>query len=158
MDTQTIFALQFLLSLILFGFLAKWEIAPRLASLSRNDALFWLTLPHSFRHIGMVFLVPSVVAQPLPPDFSIPAAYGDLAAGLTALVALVFLRLRLPGATALVWLVTVVGTLDLLNALRHLEVAPYFGAAWYIPTFLVPLLLVTHVMTFTRLIGRPTDT
>jgi hypothetical protein len=27
-----------------------------------------------------------------------------------------------------------------------------FGAVWFIPTFLVPLLLVTHLMMFARLI------
>ncbi len=48
----------------------------------------------------------------------------------------------------------VIGTVDLLNALRHLDVAPAFGAAWYIPTFLVPLLLVTHFMIFARLLKR----
>ena len=46
------------------------------------------------------------------------------------------------------------GTVDLLNALRHVNVAPNFGAAWYIPTFLVPLLLVTHFMIFVRLLKR----
>ncbi|MEE9147889.1 MAG: hypothetical protein V3U27_10905, partial [Candidatus Tectomicrobia bacterium] len=55
---------------------------------------------------------------------------------------------------ALVWLFNIVGTVDLLNALRHLDVAPAFGAAWYIPTFLVPVLLVTHFMMFARLFSR----
>ncbi|MEE8056050.1 MAG: hypothetical protein V3T38_08400, partial [Gammaproteobacteria bacterium] len=58
------------------------------------------------------------------------------------------------GALALVWLFNIVGTVDLLNALRHVNVAPAFGAAWYIPTFLVPLLLVTHFMIFVRLLRR----
>ena len=49
---------------------------------------------------------------------------------------------------------SVVGSLDLLNALRHLDVAQNFGAALYIPTFLVPLLLVTHYMIFARLLKR----
>jgi hypothetical protein len=29
-----------------------------------------------------------------------------------------------------------------------------FGAAWYIPTLFVPLLLVTHFMIFVRLLKR----
>jgi hypothetical protein len=29
---------------------------------------------------------------------------------------------------------------------------PLFGAAWHVPTFLVPLLLVSHVMVFSRLL------
>ena len=153
MDIQAIFGLQFVLSLFVFGLLAKWEIAPRLARLSRHEALFWLTLPHAFRHVGMVFLVPGLVAQPLSPDFVIAAAYGDLAAGLLALLALVFLRSRWAGALGIVWIFSIIGTVDLLNALRHVEIVAGLGATWYIPTFLVPLLLVTHFMTFARLLS-----
>ena len=152
MNTQAIFGLQFVLSLLVIGLLAKWTLNPWLESLPRRQALFWLTLPHAFRHIGMVFLVPGVVAQPLPEAFAIPAAYGDLATGLLALLALIGLRSGWAGALALVWVFNIVGTVDLLNALRHVDVAPSFGAAWYIPTFLVPLLLVTHFMIFRRLL------
>ncbi len=152
MSTQAIFGLQFVLSLLVIGLLAKWTLSPWLEGLPRRRALFWLTLPHAFRHIGMVFLVPGVVAQPLPEAFAIPAAYGDLATGLLALLALIGLRSGWAGALALVWVFNIVGTVDLLNALRHVDVAPSFGAAWYIPTFLVPLLLVTHFMIFRRLL------
>jgi len=41
---------------------------------------------------------------------------------------------------------------DLANALRQAEVIEYLQAAWYIPTFVVPVLLVTHAMMVTRLI------
>ncbi len=102
----------------------------------------------------MVFLVPGVVAQPLPEAFANPAAYGDLVTGVLALSALIALRTGWAGALALVWLFNIVGTVDLLNALRHLNLAPDFGAAWYIPTFLVPALLVTHVMIYMRLLRR----
>ena len=153
MDVQAIFGLQFLLSLVTFGVVAGL-LAPRLEVLPRRELFFWLTLPHAFRHIGMVFLVPGVVDRPLPASFAYPAAYGDLAAGVLALGALIALRKGWSAALALVWTFNTVGTLDLLNALRHQTVAPSFGAAWFIPTFLVPLLLVTHSMMFVRLL-RP---
>ena len=120
----------------------------------QREALFWLTVPHAFRHVGMVFLVPGVVAQPLPEGFAVPAAYGDLVAGLLALLALILLRTGWAGALALVWLFNIVGTVDLLNALRHVDAVPGFGATWYIPTMLVPLLLVTHFMIFVRLLKK----
>ena len=74
--------------------------------------------------------------------------------GVLALLGLIALRTGRAGALVLIWLFNVVGTVDLLNALRHVNVAPNFGAAWYIPTFLVPLLLVTHFMIFVRLLKR----
>ena len=152
MDTQAIFGLQFLLSVVVFGLLAKWKLAPWLQTLSRQSALFWLTVPHAFRHVGMVFLVPGMLVQPLPAEFAIPAAYGDLVTGLLALLALFALQKGWARAEVLVWTFNVVGTIDLLNALRHLDVAPLFGAAWYVPTFLVPMLLVSHALVFFRLL------
>ena len=154
MDVDAIFGLQFLLSLVAWGVAFSFLLSPLLASRPEREALMWLSLPHAFRHVGLVFLVPGVVDRPLPPGFAGPAAYGDLATGLLALLAIVALRTKWSGAVPLVWLFNVVGTLDLANALRHLDVAPMFGAAWYIPTMLVPLLLVTHFLIFERLIRK----
>lgn len=153
MDTVEIFGLQFVLSLVVFGLLATWYVNPWLNKQAAPDALFWLTLPHAFRYIGLVFLVPGVVAPSMPSSFSGVAAYGDLAAGLLALLALVAVRQRWSVMIPLVWLFNIVGALDLANALSHIEVVPHFQSAWYIPTFLVPLLLVTHFMMFARLLG-----
>ena len=154
MDTLAIFGLQFVLSLIVYALLAKWYVVPWLAGKPVNQALIPLVFPHAFRHIGMVFLVSGIVTQPLPKGFAYPAAYGDLLAGVLALLSLVALRGGWGLALPLVWLFNIVGTVDLLNALRQANVVPDFGAAWYIPTFLVPALLVTHFMIFARLLRR----
>ncbi len=154
MDVLAIFTLQFLMSLLVWGLLAYWLLAPWLDEKSLNEALFFLTVPHAFRHIGMVFLVPGVVAGPLPETFAAPAAYGDLLTGVLALLALVALRNSWSVARAAVWLFSIVGTIDLMNALRQADAVPNFGAAWYIPTMLVPLLLVTQLMIFFRLFNR----
>ena len=154
MDVQAIFGLQFLLSLLAWGTLVGFLPNAWLASKPLHQALLLLSLPHAFRQIGLVFLVPGVVDQPLPASFANAAAYGDLATGVLALLAVVALRSKWSLAIPLVWLFNVVGTVDLANALRHVDVAPRFGAAWYIPTMLVPLLLVTHFLMFKRLLAR----
>lgn len=146
---QSIFGLQFLFSLTVIGLLARWVLVPWLASQSQRDALFWLTLPHAFRCIGIAFLVPGIVAQPIPNYVAIATAYGGILTGVLALLALALLRIRRHGAMGAVWLFNIVGTVDLLNVLRH--VPANFGAAWYIPTLIAPLLLVTHFMIFVRL-------
>ena len=156
MDMLEIFGLQIFMSVVLSSLLAKWYLAPWLNQKTQRDSLFWLTLPHATRHVGMVFLVPGVVAQSLPHGFAVSAAYGDLAAGVLAMLVLIALRRRWAGTTALVWLFNVVGTVDLLNALRHAQAVPHLGAAWFIPTFLVPVLLVTHFMIFARLLTKAT--
>src|SRR5262249_51051401 len=145
MDSFQIFGLQFFLSLLLYALIAKWFVAPHLALLPLPDALIPLFFLHAFRHLGMVFLVPAVVAPTLPPAFARPASYGALLAALLALVAIVALRARWSAAIPLAWIANVVGTLDLLYAFYQgisRDVGPHLGSAWYIPTFAVPALYV----------------
>ncbi len=133
MDQAAIFGLQFLLSLIVYALIARWYVAPWLAGKPVEQALAALILPHAFRHLGLVFLVP----------------------GMLAIVALVVLRGGWGVALPRVWLFNVVGSVDLLHAvLRGLVVNAQqnMGAAWYIPTFIVPALVVSHVMVFARLL------
>lgn len=157
MSDFQIFGIQVVLSLVGYALIAKWYVAPRLATLPLHRALIPLLFPHGFRHLGLVFLVPAVVAPTLPDAFARPAAYGDLLAGVLALLAIIALRSEWAGALPLTWLFNVVGTLDLLYAFyqgRTHAVGPHLGSAWYIPTFLVPALFVTHFMIFAMLIRR----
>jgi hypothetical protein len=155
MSPSQIFGLQFLMSLLVYGLVACWYVAPRLATLPPAAALTPLLLVHATRYLGLVFLQPTVVGAALPREFAAPAAYGDLLAAMLALLAIAALRSRWPIALALVWLFNVVGALDLLYALfqgNRLQVE--LGAAYYIPTVAVPALLVTHAMIFVMLATR----
>jgi hypothetical protein len=81
-----------------------------------------------------------------------------MATSILALLAIATLRSR-PG-TIVVWMFNIVGTVDLLNAFYQgnrlgVGIAPGLqGAAYFIPTVLVPLLLVTHVLVFCILLRR----
>ena len=151
MNTLTIFGTQFVLSVIVITLIARWFVTPWLTQKPLHLALTVLVLPHTFRHIGLSFLVPGLVADHTPSSFASAAAYGDFTSGLLAILALVALRGRWRLALPLVWVFNIVGTVDLVNALRQAEAVPYFLSTWYIPTFLVPVLLVTHGMIFARL-------
>ncbi len=156
MDAQQIFGLQVLLSFVIYSLIAAWYVAPRLARLPLVAALLPLLFVHASRHLGMVFLVPTVVGAPLPARFAVPAAYGDLLAGLLALAAIVALRAGWPVGIPLVWIFSVIGLLDLVNAFyQGLSANVQLGAAYYIPTFVVPALVVTHVLILRLLIRRP---
>lgn len=146
MTIEQIFGTQFLLSLVVISLFSLWVVQPWLNGKDRNDALFWLMLPHAFRHLGLVFIVPGVVDTSMPAHFAGAAAYGDLAAGILAIFALVALKRQWIIAISAVWLVNIVGVIDLANALSHVEAIPHMNAAWYIPTFVVPVLLVSHFM------------
>ena len=152
MEPFAIFGLQFAMSLLVFALIAAWYAVPWLAEKPASIALTILILPHAFRHIGLSFLVPNLNSVALPGSFADAAAYGDLASAVLAILALAALRWRLALAIPLIWVFSLVGFADLLNALRQAEAIDHFGATWFIPTFLVPLLLVTHVMIFVRLV------
>jgi hypothetical protein len=155
MNAQQIFGLQFVLSLVLYGLLARWYVAPRLAPLPLASALTPLLFLHASRFLGMVFLVPSVAGGPLPSEFARAAAYGDLLAALLAFASIAALRTGWAMAIPLVWLFNLEGTLDLINALvQGLRHNVQLGAAYYIPTVAVPALLVTHAMIFAMLLRK----
>ncbi len=111
-----VFATQFTLSLISFGLIALWMIYPRLRERSARDALTPLLLFETLRTIGLIVIVPSLVDAALPAAFSIPEAAGDMLAVVLAFVALVAVRAGWWVAPALVWLFTVEGLADFINA------------------------------------------
>jgi hypothetical protein len=159
MNIQALFGLSILLSFVAFGFVTRLYLWPRLRTMERNDALLPLVVLHTFRFIGLSFLVPGVVSPSLPLALATPAAYGDLIATILALVATLALARRASFATLLVWLFNIWGTADLLFAyyqgLFGVQLDPgMLGAAFYIPTGIVPGLLTTHAVMFWLLI-RP---
>lgn len=158
MRPQALFGISIALGFLVWGIVAARYLWPALRTRSRLDALRPLLLLHSFRFVGLAFLVPGVVSPELPAAFARPAAYGDLGAAVLALIALAGLQSR-PGI-ALVWVFNLWGTADLLLAYYQgrigVGVEPgQLGAAYFIPTVVVPLLLVTHVLVFRLLLRRP---
>ena len=115
-----------------------------------------LLLLHSFRFIGLAFLVPGVVSPDLPAAFAKSAAYGDVIAATLALLSLLLLKRR--AGVVVVWIFSLWGTFDLLNAFYEANrtglLAGQLGAMYFVPTVIVPLLLITHGLVFRILLQR----
>jgi hypothetical protein len=145
-------------SLIAWGIVTARYIWPELRDRQRVEALRPLLILHSFRFIGLAFLVPGVVSPDLPAAFAHPAAYGDIIAAIFALAAL----LLLPGAVgvAAAWIFNVWGAVDIFNAFYQANhaglLAGQLGAAFFLPTLVVPLLLITHGLGFRILLQHQT--
>jgi hypothetical protein len=154
MNTHALLGLSALMSFVASIVAANLFVWPRLRTMARGDALVPLVAPHMFlRTIGLAFLVPGVVSPSLSAAFAAPAAYGDLVAGVLAIAATLALARRASWAIALVWVFNVWGAGDLLNAVYqgniNVKIDPgTLGAAFYIPTAVVPPLLVTHGLIF----------
>jgi hypothetical protein len=110
------------------------------------------------RFIGLSFLVTGVVSPELPAAFAASAAYGDLIAGVLAIVATVALARRASWATGAVWVFNVWGAADLLFAFyqgARAQLQPgALGSAFYLITAIVPLLLTSHFLIF-RILASP---
>ena len=78
MTTQQIFGLQVLLSFVLYTLVARWYVSPRLAALPVDRALQPLLVLHAARHMGLVFLVPTVVGPALPASFAFCVASASM--------------------------------------------------------------------------------
>jgi hypothetical protein len=156
MPTQFLFYASIAFSFIAWGIVTSRYIWPELRQRDRAEALRPLLILHSFRFVGLAFLFPGVVSPDLPHAFAHPVAYGDIVAAVLALVSLLWL----PSAagTAAAWIFSIWGSADLLNAFyqaNHAAVlAGQLGATYFIPTVVVPLLLITHFVAFYLLL-RP---
>ena len=159
MQTQLAFFVSIAFSLIAWGIVTARYIWPELRLRPRAEALRPLLILHSFRFLGLAFLVPGVVSPDLPSAFAQSAAYGDIIAAILALLALT----SLPSASGVVitWVFSLWGTADLFNAFYQANhaglMAGQLGATYFIPTFIVPLLLITHGLALRILLQRESE-
>ena len=156
MQSQFAFFVSIAFSVIAWGVVAARYIWPELRLRSQAEALRPLLILHSFRFIGLAFLVPGVVSPDLPSAFAQSAAYGDIIAAILALLALTSLSGR--AGIVIAWIFSLWGTADLFNAFYQANhaglMAGQLVATYFIPTLIVPLLLITHGLAFRILLQR----
>ena len=152
MTPQLAFGISVLFGFLAWGVVTRQYIWPALRKKPRTDALRPILMLHAFRFVGLSYIVPGVVSPDLPSSFAVPAALGDLATAVLALLSLATLKRR--GGVVLVWAFNLLGTVDLLRAFYEgnrtaMGTAPGLqGAAYFIATALVPLLLITHGLVY----------
>jgi hypothetical protein len=122
-----------------------------------------LTLAQTWRVGGIVFLILYQRGE-LPGVFAIPAGWGDFAIGITAPLVAWYWRRPFPTKTFIVW--NVLGSLDLVLAVTlgvlasRTPIGILAGDVTtrlmgqfplsLIPTFFVPLLLIIHLISLSR--------
>ena len=149
--------LNLLANTAIFYFAARLYLLPLIPRLGPRQILVPILLLHSTRHLGMMFLTRGATYPGLPPEFAYPAAFGDLITAVLALVAIPFVLGGSVLARPIVWFFNIFGTVDLLVAIVTATIynaAVAMGPAYWIPACWVPLLLVTHYITFVVLVTR----
>jgi hypothetical protein len=159
MSAREIFNIDMALGYLAWALCMATYVWPRLRAMDRVEAHRAIATFNSFRFFGLAFLLPGFVGPNLPPGFAAPVAYGDLAAALLAILALLTVRVRFL-FWPLVWVFNLVGLADLINATARAvsvnlpSVAGQLGAGYAIPMLYVPALFWTHLLAFWLLL-RP---
>jgi hypothetical protein len=150
MPAQIIFPLHLVLGYVACLLVFSTYLLPRLRAVGPLQAQRAIATFHSFRFLGLVFILPGVVGPSLPAGFAAFAAYGDFATGVLAILVLLTVRVR-----PLFWLFVaafnLVGSADIVMDYYHAirlglpQAAGQLGAAYFIPTVYVPMLMITHI-------------
>lgn len=155
MILDRILALNLAMSTIIFYWVAKIYLMPKLKDISATTLFVPILILHSFRHLGLMFMTSGAVYEGIPAQFAYPAGIGDFITALLALFALYAIRHDKPYKIAAMWGFNVVGALDMGNSISmgviH-NIGPYLGASYWIPSFWVPSFLVTHYVVFRKLL------
>lgn len=158
MDTLALFITQFLWFFVVWSVVVYLVIWPWALRFSINKQLcFWL-IPQLFRAFGLGLLVPNL-SPGISQAFAIPTASVDFFTAILALLAFIGLTRSWQWSQLLTWICTLVGLSDLLIAF---SIAPFIGvpehltAQWYIPAFIGPFLIVSHVACLTVLLKART--
>jgi hypothetical protein len=150
MTPQLCFFVSIAFSFIAWGVVAARYIWPELRARKRAEGLRPLLTLHAFRFVGLAFLVPGVVSPDLPSAFAHSAAYGDIIAAALALLSLLWLQREV--GVVMAWVFNLWGSADLLNAFYQANhaglLAGQLAATYFIPTLIVPILLITHALAF----------
>ncbi len=110
---ENIFRIDMVLGYLAAALCIATYVWPRLRAMDRVEAHRAIATFNSFRFFGLVFLLPGFVGPNLPGGFAAPAASGDLATGLLAILALLTVRVR-SLFWPLVWAFNLVGLADLV--------------------------------------------
>src|ERR1700727_1436910 len=105
---QLCFFARIAFSVIAWGNVTARYIWPEICDRPWTEALRPLLVLHSFRFLGLAFLVPGVVSPDLPAAFAHSAAFGNIISD--ALEFLFLLTLRRRAGIVVVWIFNLWGT------------------------------------------------
>jgi hypothetical protein len=150
-------------TLTALALIACWKIGP-IGVWALNVDLRWLVLFHLLRLVAGVYFLVRCQRATLPCAFAIRAGWGDIIVAVLTLAVVAAMRTEFAKTLLLIW--NTIGLLDIIfvvfsalrfgltdwqsmQALRELPLS-------LLPTFLVPLIIASHVLIFIRLAARAT--
>lgn len=141
------------MSFMIWNRIIRIYFGSRSKDLGLKKAVQPILFLHSFRFVGLAFLVPGVVGPNLNPAWANSAAFGDLAVAILAFAAI--LLTNRPSFRVALWAFNILGSLDLLKAFIEgpiYNIVPSLHATYFLLVIYVPLLSLTHLTVFRMLL------
>jgi hypothetical protein len=150
-----------LLSLIVFGTIARWYVVPWIKGLGRAAALMPLLWVHVFRYVALQVFSAQHDGFPISDAGAMHIVVGDVAGAILAFVTIALLRQRARLAIPLAWLIVAETTYDTVSNIRggvseHLMGAAS-GVTWLVLIFFVPIVVVSTVLLAWQLYTRRSE-
>jgi len=150
-----------LVTLIVYGAIAAWYVAPWLRRQPRADALIALLWVHVFRYVALQVFSAQRDGFPISDSGAMAIVLGDVAGAVLAFLAILLLRHRIGVGVLLSWLLVVETTYDTFDNIRggireHLMGAAG-GVTWLVLVFFVPMVVVSFVLLAWQLYSRRSE-
>jgi hypothetical protein len=147
-----------LLSLIVYGAIARWYLVPWLNNRPRGVALTALLWVQVFRYVALQVFSAQSSGFPISDEGAMEIAIGDLAGAALAFAAIALLRAHMRLAIPLAWLLVAETAYDTVTNIRggvreHLMGAAS-GVTWMILVFFVPMVVVSAALLAWQLHAR----
>jgi hypothetical protein len=151
-------AIQFSMAVAIYLLIFRTYLRPWLQEQAFEAAVMPFLMVHVFRYLGLALLVTGQVDASVSRDALSVMAYGDLASGVCALIAVIAISSGSRFVVPLVVLFSVVGITDLITigptALNAGVIVSPIGNMWFFLVIFAPILLLSHIYIIVRLVGH----
>jgi hypothetical protein len=151
-------AIQFSMAIAAYLLIFRTYLHPWLREQTFEAAVMPFLIFHIFRYLGLALLVTGQVDPEVSRSALSIMAYGDLASGVCALIAVVAIVHSSRFVVPLVVLFSIVGIADLITigptALNAGVIVSDIGTMWFFLVTFAPVLLLSHIYIIARLIGH----
>src|SRR5262245_2367439 len=150
-----------LLSLIVFGAIARWYAVPWLKRRPRADALIALLWVHVFRYVALQVFSAQRDGFPISDGGAMEIVVGDVAGAFMAFVTIALVRRGMRLAIPLAWLLVAETTYDTVSnihgGVREHLMGAASGVTWFVLVFFVPMVVISVALLVWQLYSRRSE-
>jgi len=150
-----------LLSLIVFGAIARWYAVPWLKRRPRADALIALLWVHVFRYVALQVFSAQRDGFPISDGGAMEIVVGDVAGAFMAFVTIALVRRGMRLAIPLAWLLVAETTYDTVSnihgGVREHLMGAASGVTWFVLGFFVPMVVISVALLVWQLYSRRSE-